>query len=179
MAPNYGAAKVLQLMIKKQTDPAGFQKDATAQIDTYMNMAEDRGNREGQKTAYLALLDYSKLDPKFAAQTKARRSRSWSTPSGSPVGRPPPSRSPSRMHWCSRHNLTQQQGTPEAYQAALDAAEAGPADQSRQHERGQAGRADPQQDGQHPGSRRALSRRHAGLQPGVQPLPLRRVPGRL
>jgi hypothetical protein len=71
VAPNYGAAKVLELMIKKQTDPVAFQNDASAQIATYMKMAKETTNPAGQKTAYLALLDYARLDPKFSAQTKA------------------------------------------------------------------------------------------------------------
>jgi hypothetical protein len=71
VAPNYGAAKVLKLRIQKQTDPVGFQKEAAAQIAMYMKMALDSTNTQGQKDAYLALLDYSRLDPKFEAQTKA------------------------------------------------------------------------------------------------------------
>jgi hypothetical protein len=71
VAPNYGAAKVLKLQIQKRTDPVGFQKEAAAQIAMYLKMAQDAGNRQGQREAYLALLDYSKLDPAFAAQTKA------------------------------------------------------------------------------------------------------------
>lgn len=70
VAPNYGAAKVLALMIKKQTNPLAFQKEATAQIADYMKLAADRTNLQGQKTAYLALLDYARLDPAFAAQTR-------------------------------------------------------------------------------------------------------------
>ncbi|HEY9593885.1 MAG TPA: hypothetical protein VHE79_05370, partial [Spirochaetia bacterium] len=70
VAPNYGAAKVLELMIKKQTDPAGFQKDAQAQINQYIAMAADAGSPAGQKTAYLALLDYSRLDPSFATRLR-------------------------------------------------------------------------------------------------------------
>jgi hypothetical protein len=71
VAPNYGLAKVLKLRIQKQTDPVSFQKDAAEQIAMYMTMALDPGNKQGQKDAYLALLDYSKLDPKFEAQTRA------------------------------------------------------------------------------------------------------------
>ena len=39
LAPNFSAAKVLQLTIRKQTDPIGFQKDAASQIQTYLAMA--------------------------------------------------------------------------------------------------------------------------------------------
>ena len=70
VAPNYGAAKVLQLMIKKQTDPAGFERDAAADIARFVKMGQDDKNKEGQKTAYRALLDYSKLDARYEAQLK-------------------------------------------------------------------------------------------------------------
>jgi len=119
VAPNYGAAKVLQLMIKKQTDPAGFQRDATAQIATYLKMGADKGNIEGQKAAYLALLDYSKLDPKFAAQTKGTIQELEYT-----LGlarRPPTARQIAQSNaLVQRASVTQQQGTQEAYQSALD-----------------------------------------------------------
>ena len=119
VAPNYGAAKVLQLMIKKQTDPAGFQKDATAQIATYMSMGGDKNNLQGQKTAYLALLDYSKLDPKFAAQTRATIQELEYT-----LGvaqRPPTAQQIAQSNaLVQQANLAQQQGTQEGYQNALD-----------------------------------------------------------
>lgn len=70
VAPNYGAAKVLALQIRKQTDPPGFQKEAAALIAQYTKLAADKTNVQGQRTAYLALLDYQRLDPAFAAQTR-------------------------------------------------------------------------------------------------------------
>jgi hypothetical protein len=119
VAPNYGAAKVLQLMIKKQTDPAGFQKDATEQIATYMKMGADRSNLEGQKTAYLALLDYSKLDPKFAAQTRGTIQELEYT-----LGlarRPATAQQIAQaIALVQRANATQQLGTPDSFLAALD-----------------------------------------------------------
>jgi len=118
VAPNYGTAKVLQLMIKKQTDPAGFQKDATAQIATYISMGADKSNLQGQKTAYLALQDYSKLDPKFAAQTRATIQELEYT-----LGvarRPPTAQQIAQSNaLVQQANLAQQQGTQEAYQSAL------------------------------------------------------------
>jgi hypothetical protein len=119
VAPNYGAAKVLQLMIKKQTDPAGFQKDAMAQIATYMRMGADTSNIEGQKTAYLALLDYSKLDPKFAAQT---RGTIQELEYALGLARRPPTAQQIAQSTAlvQQANVLQQQGTQEAYQGALD-----------------------------------------------------------
>ena len=119
VAPNYGAAKVLQLMIKKQTDPAGFERDASAQIATYLKMGADKTNVEGQKTAYLALLDYSRLDPRFAAQTKGTiQELEYS------LGL---ARRPATAQQIARSNalvqqagVIQQQGTAEGYQQALD-----------------------------------------------------------
>jgi len=67
VAPNYGAAKVLLLQIKKQTDPVGFKKEADAQIAFYIRLSSDRGK---QTEAYNALLDYSSLDPKLAEQIR-------------------------------------------------------------------------------------------------------------
>jgi hypothetical protein len=119
VAPNYGAAKVLLLKIKKQTDPQGFQRDAAAEVKTYMTMGADRGNIEGQKTAYLALLDYSKLDPKFAAQTRGMIQELEYT-----LGlarRPPTAQQIAQSNdLVQRANAAQQQGSPEAYQSALD-----------------------------------------------------------
>jgi tetratricopeptide (TPR) repeat protein len=119
VAPNYGTAKVLQLQIKKQTDPAGFQKDAKEQIATYMKMGADSSNLEGQKTAYLALQDYSRLDPKFAAQTKETIKELEYT-----LGlarRPPTAQQVAQSNaLVQRANETQQQGTQAAYQGALD-----------------------------------------------------------
>ena len=119
VAPNYGEAKVLQLQIKKQTDPAGFQKDAAAQIATYLKMSTERGNVEGQKTAYLALLEYSRLDPKFAAQTRSTIQELEYT-----LGlarRPATPQQVARSAALVRQaNQVQQQGTTDAWQAALD-----------------------------------------------------------
>jgi hypothetical protein len=118
VAPNYGTAKVLKLMIQKQTDPVGFQTNAAAQINTYMKMAASSSTTD-QKTAYLALLDYSKLDPKFAAQLKgtiqeleyqlgvARR----------PATQQQIAQSSALVQEAS---ALAQQGTQEAYQQALD-----------------------------------------------------------
>ncbi len=119
VAPNYGTAKVLQLMIKKQTDPAGFQRDATAQIATYMSMGADTNNLQGQKTAYLALLDYSKLDPKFAAQTRAAiQELEYNL---GLARRPATAQQIAEANaLIQQANLVQQQGTQEAYQNALE-----------------------------------------------------------
>jgi hypothetical protein len=70
VAPSYGAAKVLALAIKKQLDPAGFQKEASAQIAIYTKMASDKGNAISQREAYNALRDYASLDAKLATQLK-------------------------------------------------------------------------------------------------------------
>lgn len=70
-APNYGKAKVLLLQIQKQTDPKAFDTAAAQQIALYMANARDATNKQGQSDAYNALLDYSTLDPKFAAQLKS------------------------------------------------------------------------------------------------------------
>ncbi len=119
VAPNYGEAKVLELQIRKQTDPAGFQREAAAQIATYLRMSTERGNIEGQKTAYLALQDYSKLDPKFAAQTRATIQELAYT-----LGfqrRPPTADQVARSAALVRQaNQVQQQGSAEAWQRALD-----------------------------------------------------------
>jgi len=119
VAPNYGEAKVLQLQIKKQTDPVGFQKDAATQIATYLRMSTERGNIEGQKTAYLALLEYSKLDPKFAAQTRGTiQELEYAL---GLARRPATPQQVARSAALVREaNLVQQQGTAEAWQQALD-----------------------------------------------------------
>ena len=119
VAPNYGAAKVLQLMIKKQTDPAGFERDAAADIAKFVKMGQDGSNKEGQKTAYLALLDYSKLDPKFAAQTKgAIQELEYSL---GLVRRPATAQQIAQSNsLVQRASVTQQAGTQEAFLAALD-----------------------------------------------------------
>ncbi len=119
VAPNYGAAKVLQLLIKKQTDPTGFQRDAAAQIDTYMKMGTQTSSVDDQKTAYLALLDYSKLDPKFAAQTRGTiQELEYSL--GLARRPPTPQQIGQSNALVQQANVTQQQGTQEAYQRALD-----------------------------------------------------------
>ena len=119
VAPNYGTAKVLLLRIKKQTDPAGFQKDALAQIATYLSMAADKSDRQGQKTAYLALLDYSRLDPKFADQLQKTIQELEYT-----LGlarRPATQEQKDQANALVRQaSLTQQQGTQDAYHNALD-----------------------------------------------------------
>jgi hypothetical protein len=110
---------VLQLQIKKQTDPAGFQKDAAAQIATYLKMSSDRGNVEGQKTAYLALLEYSRLDPRFAAQTRGTiQELEYSLG----LARRPatPQQVASSADLVRQADQIQQQGTAEAWQRALD-----------------------------------------------------------
>jgi hypothetical protein len=118
VAPNYGTAKVLQLTIKKQTDPAGFQRDAAAQIATYMKMGEDKGNIDGQKTAYLALLDYSRLDPKFAAQTQ-KTIQNLEYDLGL-ARRPPTAQQVAQsIALVQQANATQQQGTQDGFVAAL------------------------------------------------------------
>ncbi len=119
VAPNYGAAKVLQLRIKKQTDPSGFERDAAAQIATYLKMGADSTNVEGQKTAYLALLDYSRLDPKFAAELRAPiQELEYSL---GLVRRPPTPQQVARSSaLVQQASLVQQPGTPQAFQSALD-----------------------------------------------------------
>ncbi len=64
VAPNYGTAKVLKLLIQKQTNPVKFQADAASQMALYTSMAKSAVS-EDQRTAYNALLDYSKLDPEI------------------------------------------------------------------------------------------------------------------
>ena len=118
VAPNYGAAKVLELMIKKQTDPVAFQKDASAQIATYMKMATETTNPAGQKMAYLALLDYGRLDPKFSAQTKtAIQELEYDLK----LRRRPatPQQIAEANQLVQRAAQVQQQATQEAYQQAL------------------------------------------------------------
>ena len=118
VAPNYGAAKVLELMIKKQTDPTAFQKDASAQIALYMKMATETTNPVGQKTAYLALLDYSRLDPKFSAQT---RTAIQELEYDLKLRRRPatPGQIAEANQLVQQAAQVQQQATPEAYQQAL------------------------------------------------------------
>jgi hypothetical protein len=75
VAPNFGAGKVLQLRIRKQADPAAFERDAAARIAVLRRMAADDRNRDGQKAAYLELQDYAQLDPKFDAPTRDIRQK--------------------------------------------------------------------------------------------------------
>ena len=118
VAPNYGAAKVLQLMIKKQTDPVGFQKDARAQIATYVGMAGNSADSGGQKTAYLALLDYSRLDPKFAVQLKGTiQELEYSLGLARRPANPQQIRQSNQL--VDRANALQQDGTQDSYQGAL------------------------------------------------------------
>jgi hypothetical protein len=66
VAPNFRAAKVVALKIKKQRNKDTFAADAKAQIDAYRRMAQDTSNTEGMRVAYNALRDYADLDPAFA-----------------------------------------------------------------------------------------------------------------
>jgi hypothetical protein len=116
VAPNYGAAKVLDLKIKKQTDPAGFKTEAAEQIASFVNMAKDPAR---QKTAYLALLDYASLDPAFKVQLKdVMLELEYS------LGITPRPATPQQVAQYGtlvrQANQVQQAGTPEAYQQALD-----------------------------------------------------------
>jgi hypothetical protein len=119
VAPNYGAAKVLELQIKKQTDPRAFQKEAAAQIAEYTKLAADTSNVQGQRTAYNALIDYAKLDPAFASQTRSTLLELEYT-----LGlkrRPATAQQIADSNQLVRRaNALQQEGTPEAYQQALD-----------------------------------------------------------
>jgi hypothetical protein len=119
VAPNYGAAKVLALQIKKQTNPAAFQKEAAAQIIEYMKLAADTANIQGMKTAYTALLDFARLDPAFEAQTR-NTVRELEYNLG--LKRRPATAQQIRdsNDLVRQANAAQQQGTPEAYQQALD-----------------------------------------------------------
>ena len=118
LAPNYSTAKVLQLMIRKQTDPVGFQRDAASQIQTYLSMARDSTNQKGLRTAYLALKDYSQLDPKFQAQTgDVIRELSYTL---GVVPRPPTAQQIAQANaLVQQADLIQQAGTREAYDRAL------------------------------------------------------------
>ena len=119
VAPNFGTAKVLKLQIKKTTDPVGFQKEAASQIAAYMKMAADAKNRKAQSDAYNALLDYSRLDPKFAALTKdtvleLEYNLGFKN-------RPASAKEIADSNaLVQQADLLQQQGTPESYQGALD-----------------------------------------------------------
>jgi hypothetical protein len=119
VAPNYGAAKVLKLQIQKQTAPAKFQQDAAAQIAIYTKMASNSASAEDQRTAYNALLDYSKLDAKFAAQLASTIKELEYQLN---LARRPPTASQINQSnaLVVQADIRQQQGTPEAYQAALD-----------------------------------------------------------
>jgi hypothetical protein len=119
VAPNYGEAKVLALRIKKQTDPLAFQKEATAQIAEYMKLAADKTNIQGQKTAYLALLDYRSLDPAFAAQT---RNSVLELEFDLGLKRRPatPQQIAESNQLVRQANALQQSGSQDAYQQALD-----------------------------------------------------------
>ena len=119
VAPNFGTAKVLALLIKKTTNPIVFQKEATAEIAKYMKMATDAKNRDDQNAALNALLDYSSLDPKFAALAagailELRYSLGI-------LPRPPNPREIADSNaLVQQADLLQQQGTPDAYASAQD-----------------------------------------------------------
>jgi len=119
VAPNYGTAKVLALQIKKQTNPNAFQKEAAAQIAEFTKLAADKTNTQGQRTAYLALLDYQRLDPAFAAQT---RNTILQLEYDLQLKRRPATAQQvaESNQLVQQANSLQQQGTPEAYQQALD-----------------------------------------------------------
>ena len=118
VAPNYGAAKVLKLQIQKQTNPVKFQTDAGSQMTLYTNMARS-SVPEDQRTAYNALLDYSKLDPRFSTQLAPTiRELEYQL---NLVRRPPtPAQINQSNTLVAQANARQQEGSPEAYQAALD-----------------------------------------------------------
>ncbi len=119
VAPNYGAAKVLALQIKKQTDPTAFQKEAAAQIAEYTKLATDGTNIQGQRTAYLALLDYQRLDPAFASQTR-NTVRELEFDLGL-RRRPATAQQVAESNQLVRRaNTVQQDGSPDAFQQALD-----------------------------------------------------------
>jgi hypothetical protein len=65
VAPNLGTARLLDLKIKKQNDPEAFQKEALAQIDSYIKAATDKEHPERYREIYNALIDYGNLDPAF------------------------------------------------------------------------------------------------------------------
>lgn len=68
VAPNYGAARVLELKIRRQTDPAVFQKAADSEITAYRKLATESADRGQLNGVYLALLSYSSLDATFKVQ---------------------------------------------------------------------------------------------------------------
>jgi hypothetical protein len=119
VAPNYGAAKVLELMIRKQTDPVGFQKEAQTQIATYVAMAGDSTNPADQNTALRALQDYSNLDPKLKAQLAGTiQELRYALKLDPRPATPQQIRQANAL--VERADTVQQQGTSESYQAALD-----------------------------------------------------------
>lgn len=119
VAPNFGTAKVLALLIMKTTDPVAFQKKATTEIATYMKMASDAKSRDDQNTAYNALLDYSGLDPKFAALTKSAILELRYSLGILP--RPPNAKEIAESNaLVQQADLMQQQGTQDAYANAQD-----------------------------------------------------------
>lgn len=119
VAPRYGAALVLALQIKKQTNPKAFQKEAAAQIAEYTKLAADKTNSQGQRTAYLALLDYQRLDPAFAAQT---RNTVLQLEYDLKLKRPPATAQQvaESNQLVRRADAVQQEGSQDSFQQALD-----------------------------------------------------------
>src|SRR5208337_4576098 len=88
-------------------------------IAEYTKLAGDTANVEGQKTAYRALLDYQSLDPVFASQTR-NTVRELEFDLGL-KRRPATAQQIAESNQLVRQaNAVQQEGTPQAYQQALD-----------------------------------------------------------
>ena len=132
VAPNYGAAKVLALQIKKQTQPCRFPERRrgrrsrnTRNLPLTRPMSRDNEPPIGRCwtiRGWILLLPHKRAIP----------SASWST-SWSLKRRPATAQQIAESNQLVRQaNAVQQQGTPEAYQQALDLSETGFGDQSRQ-----------------------------------------------
>lgn len=68
VAPNYGAARVLDLKISRQTDPEAFKKKADADIAANRRLATESTDQDKLNAVYRALLSYSSLDPGYKEQ---------------------------------------------------------------------------------------------------------------
>ena len=68
VAPNYGAARVLELKITRASDPVAFKKKADEQIAAYRLLAAESTVKDKLYPVYLALLSYSGLDASYKDQ---------------------------------------------------------------------------------------------------------------
>jgi hypothetical protein len=118
VAPNYRAARVLALTIKKTTDPSAFKAAAAQAIAKYIKDATDAKSKDDLIAAYNGLNDYASLDPKFAADTKNIRDELAYSLNYKP--RPPSAKDVAESNdLVQQADQLQQQGTAEAWQAAL------------------------------------------------------------